>query len=126
MVFPISEQSFAKVVLESSQPVLVHFWAPWCGLCLRLNPLLLKFQAEWDGQLKIVGINADESLKLVNTYRLSSLPTLILFERGLAVQRLEGFQGREELYRHLNRICFRKRSQLRIIDSGETQSLYRA
>ncbi len=93
----IGEQAFTQEVLESSTPVLVHFWAPWCGLCRLINPLLMRFQAEWGGELKIVGFNADQSLKLASTYRLTTLPTLILFEGGLVRHRLEGFRGRDDL-----------------------------
>lgn len=104
MVLSVSEQNFSKIVLESPQPVLVHFWAPWCGICRMLNPVLLNFQSEWEGQLKLVGINADATLKLANTYRLKILPTLILFERGRVVHRLDGFQGRDDLHRTLNSV----------------------
>jgi thioredoxin 1 len=93
----IGEQAFTQEVLESSTPVLVHFWAPWCGLCQLINPLLMRFQAEWGEQLKIVGFNADQSLKVASTYRLTTLPTLILFEGGLVRHRLEGFHGRDDL-----------------------------
>jgi thioredoxin 1 len=101
----INEKSFSKQVLESPRPVLVHFWAPWCGLCRLIQPNLLKFQAEWDGQLHLVGVNADDNFRLANTYRLRNLPTLILFDRGVPVQRIEGLSSRDELQRVLNNLA---------------------
>lgn len=92
-----NEQAFVKEVLESSTPVLVDFWAPWCGLCRYIEPLLNRFQAEWGDQIKLVRINADESLRLVSHYRLTTLPTLLLFENGQLRHRLDGFQGQEDL-----------------------------
>lgn len=99
----VNHQTFSKFVLESPNPVLVHFWAPWCGLCLLINPLLSKIQTEWDGPLQVVKVNADENFKLANTYRLKNLPTLILFNQGEIIQRIEGFQGRDELMQRLHR-----------------------
>ncbi len=104
MVLSISERTFTHEVLESSTPVIVHFWAPWCGLCRMINPLLTRFQSEWGEQVKLVGINADQNLKLANAYRLKTLPTIILFEGGEVVHRLDGFQGRDELRRALENI----------------------
>jgi thioredoxin 1 len=100
----VNERNFSQEVLQSSQPVLVHFLAPWCGLCRLIVPVLSKFEAESQGQLRVVYINADENLRLANTYRLTNLPTLLLFEQGQVVYRLEGFQGREELYHTLEGI----------------------
>lgn len=100
----VGEKSFSTNVLESPQSVLVDFWAPWCGLCRLIEPVLLQLQSEWQGQLSLVRINADENLKLASTYRLRSLPTLILFEHGQVIHRLEGFQGKEDLYRTLNTV----------------------
>lgn len=100
----ISERAFTQEVLESPIPVLVHFWAPWCGLCRLINPLLMRYQAEWADSLKIVGFNADQSLKIANTYRLKNLPTLILFAGGKIRHRIDGFQGKEDLRQALETI----------------------
>ncbi|NJK69393.1 MAG: thioredoxin fold domain-containing protein [Oscillatoriales cyanobacterium RU_3_3] len=102
MVLSVSERTFAQEVFQASTPVLVHFWAPWCGLCRAIDPTLRKFDAQWTGRVKVVGVNADRSLKLASTYRLTSLPTLILFEGDKVRFRFEHYQGREELLRTLD------------------------
>ena len=102
MVLSVSERTFAQEVFQASTPVLVHFWAPWCGLCRAIEPTLTTFEAKWAVQVKLVGVNADQSFKLANTYRLTSLPTLILFEGDKVRFRFEHYQGREELRRTLD------------------------
>ena len=102
MVLSVSERTFAQEVFQASTPVLVHFWAPWCGLCRAIDPTLATFDAQWAEKVKLLGVNADQSLKLANTYRLTSLPTLILFEGDRVRFRFEHYQGREELRRTLD------------------------
>ncbi|MEA5621385.1 thioredoxin family protein [Nostoc sp. UHCC 0251] len=97
MVLSVSERTFTQEVLESPIPVLVNFEAPWCGLCRIIHPLLLQFQAQCGEEIKLVGVNADQNFKLSTTYRLKSLPTLLLIENGTVRHRLEGFRGREDL-----------------------------
>lgn len=93
----ISEQAFRNEVLESSTPVLVHFWAPWCSICRLIEPSLNQLLMEWGEQLKLVSINADENLKLASSYRIATLPTVLLFQGGKVVHRLDSYQKREEL-----------------------------
>lgn len=101
MLPSVSEQNFSKQILESPLPVLVNFWTPWCGLCLAINPVLSEFQSQWQGRIKFLSINPDENFQLARTYRLSMLPTLMLFHQGQVVQRIDSFQGKEELRRLL-------------------------
>jgi thioredoxin 1 len=101
MVKAVNEQNFSQEVLDSPQPTLVHFWAPWCGLCHLIMPTLTTFQNSWGQKIKLVSVNADENFMLANTYRLKNLPTLILFNQGKVVSRLEKLEGRDELYRTL-------------------------
>lgn len=97
MSLSVNEQTFKREVLESSVPVLVNFWAPWCGLCRMITPLLNHFQSEWEGHIRLVDINADENLRLANQYRLTTLPTLLFVEKGEVFQRLDSFRGKEDL-----------------------------
>ena len=104
MVLSVSERTFTQEVLESPIPVLVNFEAPWCGSCRIIHPLLLQFQAQCGDEIKLVGVNADQNFKLSTTYRLKSLPTLLLIEKGIVRQRLEGFRSRDDLRQALEEI----------------------
>lgn len=107
MVLSVSERTFTQEVLESPIPVLVNFGAPWCGLCQLIKPLLLQFQASCGEQVKLVNINADDNFKLANTYRLTTLPTLILVEQGEVRQRFEYFLSSADLRQALEEIRLR-------------------
>lgn len=102
MSISVSEKTFKERVLESPTPVLVHFWAPWCGLCKMIIPLLNHFQGEWAECISLVDINADENLRLANLYRLTTLPTLLFFENGEILHRLDSFRGKDELRQSLD------------------------
>lgn len=93
----ISEQEFRQDVLEAPTPVLVHFWAPWCGICRLIEPSLNLLLQECGEQLKLVGINADDNLWIMCRYRITTLPTVLLFQGGQVLYRLDSYQKREEL-----------------------------
>lgn len=106
MVLSVNERTFTKEVLESQVPVLVNFEAPWCGLCRIIKPLLLQFKSQCGEEIKLVGVNADDNFKLSTTYKLKTLPTLLLIENGIVRKRLEGFSGREDLFAALNEMKY--------------------
>ncbi|MBJ7898867.1 MAG: thioredoxin [Cyanobacteria bacterium RI_101] len=93
----VNDATFSDLVLNAPCPVLVYFWAPWCGLCRFVGPLLSQLQDNCGGRLQLVAINADANLRLASAYQLTSLPTLILFKSGRILHRLDQFQTREDL-----------------------------
>ncbi|MBD2161190.1 thioredoxin [Limnothrix sp. FACHB-881] len=103
MLDTMDDSSFDREVLQTPGLVLVNFWAPWCGLCRLIDPLLNKLRSDWGESIKLVNVNADSNLRLANSYRLTTLPTVILFQDGKPIFRLDRFEGKEEFLRHLNR-----------------------
>jgi thioredoxin 1 len=122
MVLSVNERTFTQEVLESPIPVLVNFWAPWCGLCHLIQPLLLEFHKHGSDYIKLVGVNADENFKLSNSYRLTTLPTLILIENGKVRQRLDSFRGRDELRIALEAIKVSYAYQSQTLVEGQASS----
>jgi thioredoxin 1 len=93
----VSDQSFEAEVLQSSQPVLVDFWAPWCMPCRMLTPVLEQLAGENAGALRVVKINVDESPQTAAGYGISSIPTIMLFKGGQVVERFIGVQPKYRL-----------------------------
>ena len=114
----ISEDNFESFVLTSPVPVLVHFWAPWCGLCRRVTPLLSRFQQDWSGQVNVLNINADENLKLANLYRLQTLPTLLFLSQGEVIQRFDVLRNRDEFMRALNLLMRRHQLEAGLVEKA--------
>lgn len=100
----VNEANFQQEVLETSHPVLVHFWTPWCGLCRLINPMLENMQGSSEQEIKVVSINADENLKLANTYRLKNVPTIMIFQNGELLEKLDSFNSRDRLKKALEKI----------------------
>lgn len=97
----VTEETFEHEVLASDQPVIVDFWAPWCAPCLAVAPVLERIAWERVGELKLVKVNIDEEPGLAIRFGVSSIPTIVLFERGAPVSGAVGFRGRSHLERAL-------------------------
>ena len=80
----ITAENFNTEVLESEKPVLLDFWAPWCGYCRRLSPVIDQLDAAYEGRLSIRKVNIDEEPELADTYEVETIPTLYLFQKGKA------------------------------------------
>ena len=89
--------SFDQEVLKSEVPVVVDFYADWCGPCKRMEPVLEKVAHAYDGKVKVVKLNSDENQDLSLKYQVRGLPTLILFRAGQEVDRKLGFQSEQDL-----------------------------
>ena len=101
MMLSVNEESFPKLVLESSRPVFVYFWAPWCCLCRLIQPTLLSWHNDCQGAIQLGGVNADNNFKLAKSVRLRGLPTLVLVDQGVPVHRLAEIHSREEFQQTL-------------------------
>ena len=97
-----TEENFKSEVLESSQPVLVDFWAEWCGPCKMIAPAIEELAADFDGKAKVVKVNVDEQPKLAQEYGVRSIPTLLFFRDGKVAEQLVGAAQKDALAEKLN------------------------
>lgn len=87
---PVTDASFKDDVLESDVPVLVDFWAPWCGPCRMVAPVVDEIAEQYDGQIKVVKLNTDENPQVASKYGIRSIPTLMIFKGGQRVDMVVG------------------------------------
>lgn len=100
----LTDANFDEEVMKSSTPVLVDFWAVWCGPCRMQDPILEEVAKELEGKVKIGKLNVDENPNTAAQYGVMSIPTLILFKGGVIVKQMIGVQSKETLTEEFNKI----------------------
>ena len=103
-VLEVTTANFAAEVAEATIPVLVDFWAPWCGPCRAMAPVLDAVSQETQGKAKIVKVNVDENQQLAVQFGVQAIPTLVFFKNGQPVDRVVGVAPRDEITRRLSAI----------------------
>jgi thioredoxin 1 len=101
-VAEFTDNNFETEVLQSPQPVLVDFWAPWCGPCRMIAPMVDELAQEYQGSVKIGKVNIDDSQGLAMNYGVNSIPTLMIFKKGQVVERFVGAQPKNRLQQALD------------------------
>ncbi|HVX63003.1 MAG TPA: thioredoxin [Pirellulales bacterium] len=101
-VAEFTDANFQSEVLDSAQPVLVDFWAPWCGPCRMIAPMIEELAGEYAGSVKVGKINIDDSPNAASSFGVSSIPTLMVFKGGDVVDRFVGVQPKNRLQKALD------------------------
>ena len=101
--FAVTDTSFEEEVLKSDLPVLVDFWAPWCGPCRMVAPIVEELADEYDGKVKFVKLDTDDNVDTASKYGIRSIPTLLLFNGGNLVDQVIGFRPKGDLKRTIEK-----------------------
>jgi thioredoxin 1 len=99
---PVTDATFEEVVLKSTSPVLVDFWATWCRPCQMVAPILEELTTEYSGKLTIAKLDVDQNQQTASKFRVMSIPTMIIFKKGQPVANIVGFKPKEALKKELD------------------------
>ena len=99
----VTDADFEQEVLKSDLPVVVDFWAEWCGPCHQIAPILESLADEYDGKIKFVKVDTEENFETPSSYGILSLPTLLVFKEGQQIERITGVRPKGDLMRFLDK-----------------------
>ncbi len=100
----VNDSNFDQMVLQSKTPVLVDFWAVWCGPCRMVAPVVEELAGEYEGKVTVVKLNVDENPKTASQYGIMSIPTLFIFKDGAPVSNIIGFRPKAELKKSIDAV----------------------
>jgi len=103
-IVTLTDANFKSEVLDSTHPVLVDFWAEWCGPCKMLAPILDELAGDYDGKVKIAKVNIDEHQNLASEYGIRAVPTMLIFKDGQVAEQMVGYKNRRDLKGSLDRL----------------------
>jgi thioredoxin 1 len=99
----ITDSTFDDEVMKSDIPVIVDFWAPWCGPCKMIAPILEDIATEYDGKLKVAKLDVDTNSKVASQYKIMSIPALLIFKNGELVDQMIGAMPKNQLLDHITK-----------------------
>jgi len=105
LISALTKDNFDKEVLQSTTPVLVDFWAEWCGPCKMIAPLLDELADEYSGKIKIGKVNIDEQQELATKYGIRAIPTLLVISKGQVAEQMVGAKSKRDLKASLDRVA---------------------
>jgi thioredoxin 1 len=103
-VIHIKDAEFDETVVNSDTPVLVDFWAPWCGPCHMIAPVVEELATDYDGRIKVTKVNVDENPNIAARYTIRSIPTILLFKGGKVQDQVVGAVGKDELVKKIESV----------------------
>jgi thioredoxin 1 len=101
----LTAENFDQEVIKSSTPVLVDFWAEWCGPCKMVAPILDELASEYDGKVKVGKVNIDDHQSLASEYGIRAIPTLLLFKDGQVADQIVGLRSKRDFQAKLDRVA---------------------
>jgi thioredoxin 1 len=104
-IVTLTTDNFDQEVIKSARPVLVDFWAEWCGPCKMIAPMLDELAAEYDGKVKIGKVNIDDHQNLAIQYKINSIPTLLFFKNGQVVDQVVGAKSKKDFKARLDQVA---------------------